>query len=80
VTLPIQCELCGVEGYTWRAAEEALHRKAAVESAEHGAVLRREAIEIIRSLHGTCTGHVLCHDGRIAGEMLAQVAGKHTGI
>src|SRR5262249_28262224 len=63
-------ELAGIRTEQW------LHRYAAANHTERGAVLRRDVVEEVGEPQASGTGHVLRHDGWIARDVLADVAGK----
>jgi hypothetical protein len=71
-------EFGAVEG---RAAfQQRIDAGGAGEGAERGAVLRRRGVDEIRRAQAAGAGHVLRHDGRIAGDVLAHVAGEMAGV
>ena len=61
-------------------ADQRLHRHAAAEHADGRAVLGRDVVEVVRGLERARARHVLHHDGRIAGDVLADMAGENAGI
>ena len=71
-------ELGAVEG---RAAfQQRIDAGGARERAERGAVLRRGGVDEIRRAQRAGARHVLRHDGRLAGDVLAHVAGEMAGV
>jgi putative ATP-binding cassette transporter len=50
------------------------------EGAERGAVLGRCGVDEVRRAQAAGAGHVLRHDGWVAGDVLAHVAGKMAGV
>ena len=62
------------------AADQRLHRHAAADHADRGAVLGRDVVEEIREPQAAGAGHVLRHDVGIAGDVLAHVAREHARI
>ena len=78
--LPTQGEFGGVELFADGAAQELLHRNATRERAEYGAVLRRDIVDIVRHFKRSGARHVLRHQRRIAGYVLAHVACQRARI
>ena len=70
-------ERADVDGATARGRIE---RQRLIDAAEHGAVLRRDRIEVLDRALAARAGHVLRDDRRISGDMLAKEFGGEAGV
>ena len=70
---PSQLHLAGVELHAW-ISHRLQRREGILDHSDDGAVLRRDVVEIVEHLQPAGAGHVLRHDARIAGDVLADVA------
>jgi hypothetical protein len=72
-------ELVGLE-LSALGAQQRIECGAAADSAQCSAVLRPDIVEPIGKTQASRALQVLGHDGRIAGDVLAEMAGQHAGI
>ncbi len=79
-TLPIQVNCAGSKRASSGLADQRLERRAAIDRADHRAVLRRDVVEIVRQREAARALHVGRHEPRIAGNVLAHVACQHARI
>src|SRR5262249_29619906 len=61
-------------------AEQRIEGGAAAEGGDRRAVLRADIVDPVGKPQAAGAFHVLRDDGRVAGDVLAQMAGKHAGI
>ncbi len=63
-----------------RMMQQTFHREPAIDGAHDRAVFGRGGVEIVREAQAAGARHVLGHDERIAGDVLAHVAGEHARV
>jgi len=63
-----------------RIAERLLERRRLNDDAKRGAVLRGDLVDVVRGLEAAGAGHVLRHDGRLSGNVLAEMARDQAAV